>query len=74
MAVASVVSFTNMKIQVTLWKLDSERLQVGAHIFLFFTERKIPSAPLKLGHGNIYILINSSTGSRFKKRHIVAAP
>ena len=28
-----VVSFTNMKIQVTLCKLDFEGLQVGAHIF-----------------------------------------
>ena len=30
---SSVVSFTNMKIQVTLCKLDSEGLQVGAPIF-----------------------------------------
>ena len=29
-----VVSFTNMKIQVTVCKLDFEGLQVGAHIFL----------------------------------------
>ena len=28
-----VVSFTNMKIQVTLCKLDSEGLQAGAPIF-----------------------------------------
>ena len=28
----------------------------------FFTEMKIPSASLKLGHGNICILIKASTG------------
>ena len=31
-------------------------------ILIFFIEMKIPSAPLKLGHGNICILIKSSTG------------
>ena len=29
----TVVSFTNMKIQVTLFELDIEGLQAGAHIF-----------------------------------------
>ena len=39
----------------------AKKIFAASLILLFFTARKIPSAPLKLGRGNIYILMKGST-------------
>ena len=50
--------------------LLSQKLFAVSLILLFFTVRKIPSAPLKLGHGNICTLIKASTGNNIASSRV----